>query len=243
MRRRFIVLWALFIVAVAAVGTSAQVSLYAQGGYSTYALAELNDLIDEINAYRESLGGDHDPMNHLKGGFTVSGGLAFPVANNVALRAGVEYLNLGKSVGTRSNTVLPAVAPAGSVDKSTVTLSSSALGYTLGATYLVAEGNVNTHVTAGVGYYTVSKFFDVSSGGTTTLEVNSSGSGLGFNVDLEGTYAISSNTDLLFGVGYRVLKVNEMKTKDGTVVLGVDGDPLVTDLSGFSLRGGVVYRF
>lgn len=237
MKRHVVLLCACVLVASLAAAAGAQVSLYGQAGYTTFVLDEFNDVIQSINADGEGGPGEWDPMPEIRGGWLVSAGVAYSVAPNVSLRGGVEYVNVGKSVGTYTEDT-----PTGT-STGVSTLSSSALGITVGAAYHLPVGALNLDLTGDVGYYRVPLHYDLTVDGAVDDELDAVGTGIGFQAGINGTYALGVNFDLVFGIGYRFLTVSELKDENGDVVVGFSGDPLQMELSGIVGRVGVAYRF
>lgn len=240
---RVAVLFALLTAVVCAGTVSAQsVDVYLETGYTTYALGELNELIDAINDGIVTWYGNVDRMNAIKSGYTVAGGIVVPLSNEVSLRAGIDYHTWRPSTG-EVNHVLPTVTPLGTVEPGKLTLSGSVLGYVVGGDYLVHyDNNLTVKAAAGIGYYTATKKFVAEEAGD-SWKVESKGSGVGFNLGANATWQLNPSFDLTGSVGYRHLKIGEMTTDDDYVILNVDGDPLEIDLSGLNFKVGLVYHF
>jgi len=189
-------------------------------GFHTYAMGDVNDDIDAINAIIAPLN-----MENIKSGIGLGGavGLTYP-----KFTVGVSYERLK-----------------GSSDVSDV---SGHIEYRVPANLFMAEGayrfptsgSMGLGLGAGVGLVSTSAEFDFTVPVITDQTLKLEGKSPAFDVFVTGTADVYKHVAVVPMLGYRYAKVSEVKS-DGTVLTNSDGSKFQLDYSG--LMAKLMVRF
>lgn len=202
-------------------------------GYTTFAMEEFNDYIDEW--YVGILGAS---MEHIKGGIAFSGEVKYRLVSNpkIYLMCSGGYIS-----DKTSGSIL-----FDSIDKVNIELYTSAIPILLTGLYILPAGKLNIHLGGGIGYYLGKVKIEFK--GQTYPELNEEtkwdGSQIGVHVLSGIEYYITKRVSLSGNLMYRLAKIDKLEDENGKrVKVGFDQKILKLDFSGLEIKGGVNLYF
>jgi hypothetical protein len=199
------------------------------GGYNTYAMDDVNDVIDEVNADPDVMDAGIS-LDKVSGGFGLGGGIQIWAADSWVISA--EYERLFASTKDEGNVLGTPVS---------VELSIPADAFVLTAAYLFPSASkARFGLGAGAGYYSTSGTQEVASPGIAFSE-EANGSGIGFHVLGVMDYAASSQIHLGLRAGYRIAKTSDLEDSTGDKIENLDGSESQADWSGLMTRAGITF--
>lgn len=214
------VLLVLFAPAAASADTRVGIALF--GGYNTYSMNDVNEMIREINS---TLSGGAQ-LDEIKDSWGYGGGLRVRPAP-LLFAFDFERLVPGSELEYFGATV-------------DVDVSANAFTGTL--FYLFpSESSVRLGLGAGAGYYGLSGAIGADSAGV-GVELDLEGSGVGFHALAVLDFAFSSVVHLEGMAGYRFAETNDLKVA-GETAYKPDGEKAKLEWSGFMSRAGLTLYF
>jgi hypothetical protein len=188
------------------------------GGYGSYAMSDVNDLVDRTNELFTGLGLKMDPLNS---GANVGLGVELRISPTLAVSMEYERLAGATSVGAEGASVEYGI-PANAV---LATLKG----------YLLSSGSVRFGLGGGVGYYDSSGSAKFSIPNHEGLSEDWSGSTLGFHGLGLLDYEATPSFHLGLQAGYRYAKVTDVDTVL-PAIMGMSQSKLDLDWSGLMTR-------
>ncbi|HET7904630.1 MAG TPA: outer membrane beta-barrel protein [Candidatus Eisenbacteria bacterium] len=199
------------------------------GGYNTYAMDDVNDAIDEVNADPDVQSAGIS-VDKISGGFGLGGGVQLWAADSWVISA--EYERLMASTKDEGSVLGTPVS---------VELKVPANSFVLTGAYLFPSASkARFGLGAGVGYYSTSGTQEVSSPGISFSD-EANGNGIGFHFLGVMDYAASSQVHLGLRAGYRVAKTKDLEDSAGDKVYNLDGSEAQVDWSGLMTRAGITF--
>jgi opacity protein-like surface antigen len=244
----------LLVVQMASANSIAgKIGLFGNLGYSMYAMDQYNEQVDLQNEFIELMGLTSDGISKLNGGLTFGGGVMYGLMSNLLVGLEIDYLTaVSKGEGEDSGTIMG--IPYSTIMK--MEASAGALGFGPVIKYAMPIGGTML-LTGGIGldYASVagSMTMEVTNemmGITTTIvseDEKVSGSGIGFKILVGGEMFVNPMISVGADLGYRILKITEVKDEDGEVIEVMDADGNVEnmelDYSGLIIKGGAKLYF
>jgi hypothetical protein len=206
-----------------------RVGLFGDLGYSTYALGDENQYIDQLNADSSRSGGKS--INHITGGLTGGLGMTFGMAEFCQI--GFEYEGLGAY--TNGTLVLG--------ESVTISLPASEFG---GFLKLVAPVEDRWLLSFGLGLYNLwidndTEKFTLPDGTATSNTFY--GSGLATKLWMGGEFFLTHHLSLGVDAGYRFARINDVTDQNGVAWFNSDGSKLTMDYSGPFARTALQFYF
>jgi hypothetical protein len=229
------------MVLVFAVSAQAKIDLRVTGGYTTFAM-------DDVNRFLHDNDSGTGQVTKVNDGFMLAGDLLFPIesAPNLSLGPRVEYLSCarGKAFdGTNTTTIDQYMIPL---------MVGGRYVFPTGSSKLSFSGNLFMGV--GLGYATVK---------TQAGSNDYTGSSFAMDAGGESAYKVSDSIDIILDFGYRLAKVDSMSSggyggggsgsstgggysyapRKASVVDTVTGSSIKYDFSGVFINIGANFRF
>jgi hypothetical protein len=193
------------------------------GGYGSYSMSDINDLIGAVNLV---LVGTGYSMDDVSSGFGYGGGVRIVPSEKFLIS--LDYTRLAASSEL-------------SVLGSNLKLNVPGNGWTGTLTYyLSSTSKTKLGIAGGLGYYTGSATTDTS--GTSTGG-KLSGHGVGFHGlgVLDATLSPTVHAEV--AAGYRYAKTGGVEDETGASIQNFSGDDFTLDWSGFMSRVGLAFYF
>jgi opacity protein-like surface antigen len=228
--------------------------VFGTAGYSTYAMKDFNQTIDDtkdsINNVKNDPGFGYTMPNNLDGGLTFDGGVQYAI---------LDYLAVGVEIGalTASPIKYSVVFPVTTVDYtdplnpvlvttyvtnstefdlSTMEIGPIVRGYLpLGEKFLL-------NASLGVGYVSMTGKIKNEDNGT-EAERAWSGHTVGVKMMAGGEYFLSDIASVGLDLGYRMAKIPEVYLQNFGVVKKDDGSNFTLDYSGLIVQVGLHFYF
>ena len=197
------------------------------GSWNTYAMDDLND--EFIGPLNDSLAtaGSTAELDEVDGGIGFGGGIRYQSGTNLLFALDYEHLT-AKSDVTEDGVTFEVDVPASAV---TATL-----------TYLLAStSSVRFGFAGGLGYYSSAGTLSLSDG-SSSLEADVEGSGIGYHAGGVLDAALSDQAHLNIFAGWRQAKTSDLEVDDEPVLTG-DGDDATLDWSGVTVKVGLNFFF
>ncbi len=244
----------LLVVQMASANSIAgKLGLFGNLGYSMYAMEQANEQVDLQNEFYGLLYGlEDDAIGKITGGLTIDGGIMYGLLPNLLIGLELGYLTassttevemsdtfmgLPMSISIKTESSAPALT-VGPIVKCAMPIGGKLLlTGGLGLDYASVAGKVKMDAT--------SEFMGITT--TITDEETASGSGIGFKILVGGEMFVTPMVSVGADLGYRILKITELKDGDGDVIEVADADGNVENMeieySGLIIKGGVKLYF
>lgn len=170
-----------------------RVGLFVHGGYGTYAMSDVNDAIESVNA---ELAGTGLMMDEVNGGLDFGGGLRLIVNESISLSAGFERL-FGSSEVSMAGASVKIKVPANAI--------TATAEY-----YLPMSGPIGVGFGGGVGYYISAAGSESSYLGASVSE-DWTGSGFGLHGLVLGRIAATPAIQVDGALGYRLAVAKDVE--------------------------------
>jgi hypothetical protein len=207
------------------------------GAFNTYSMSDVNTEVDNWNVDRLTFGAPTD-LNHISNGFT--GGIELRAWATPAVLVSLGWEPIFAETESRRETSNDGVSDITSYFR--VNLDANV--FSLSGAYfppMASKGRVGFG--GGIDYVSISgrfqrevQFSPPSPPDDENIDVDVSGSDIGFHAHAQGELAVSPGFELMALAGYRYLKVGDTKFDDQS-----DDPNAVTDYSGFIGRVGLVF--
>lgn len=205
--------------------------LAAFGGYNSYAMDDVNDAIDDLNADPDVTAAGIS-VDEISSGIGLGGGIQMWAGGDFLLSA--EYERLMASTKDDGNVGGTPVS---------VELKVPANAFVLTGAYLFPSASkARFGIGAGLGYYSTSGTQEVSAPPLTFSE-EATGSGVGYHILGVMDYEASKQVHLGIRVGYRIAETSDLEDSDGDKILNPDGSEATADWSGVMSRVGLTFLF
>jgi len=201
------------------------------GGYNSYAMDDVNDAIDDLNADPDVTAAGIS-VDKISSGIGVGGGIQVWAGGDFLLSAEYERLMAStKDEGDVGGTPV------------SVELKVPANAFVLTGAYMFpATSKARFGSGAGLGYYSTSGTQEFSAPPLTFSE-EATGSGMGYHILGVMDYEASKSVHLGIRVGYRIAETSDLEDSDGDKSLNLDGSEATADWSGVMSRVGLTFLF
>jgi hypothetical protein len=193
------------------------------GGYESYSMSDLNDVIGVVNL---ALAGTGYVMGDIDDGFGYGGGVRIMPSEKFLIS--LDYMRLPASSEV-------------SAFGSSLKINVPGNGWTGTLTYFLSStSKTKLGIAGGMGYYTGSATADTS-GASTGAKLSGNGIGFqGFGV-LDATLSPTVHAEV--AAGYRYAKTGGVEDETGASIQNFDGEDFTLDWSGFMSRVGLAFYF
>ena len=216
----------LLSVAAGAARAEPRVGVALFGGYNTYSMNDVNEIIRDINSDPD-LAGSGIQLDEIKGSWGYGGGVRIRPGGQLLLALDFERLVPGSELE----------AFGASVD-----IDASANAFTGTLVYLLpVPSPVRLGLGAGAGYYNLSGSIGADSMGV-GLKLDMEGSGVGFHGLAVADLGLSSVVHLEGMAGYRFARTTDLKV-GGMKAYNESGEEARIEWSGFMSRAGLTFYF